>query len=236
MRSSRRWAAARQGWRVWKASWVSSIRPWPQAAQQICGGTAASGATVEPGQAGQRVVHRDQRLAERLQGRADMSGSLVQEFGEPVGERAPGAEPLGVQFAFGAAAGALVGDGEARAVRGDRGVVSRAEAGEGAVGIAAGAVSADAKGPVVAGAADVAVRPADRESAVTSAAGAIPHRVGGLHASRRMRAGRGRSFAAAVVGAGRSPLAVLRTPAFSAVVATRSAGVQEKMSQSAART
>ena len=29
IRSSRRWEAARQGWRPWNASWVSAISPWP---------------------------------------------------------------------------------------------------------------------------------------------------------------------------------------------------------------
>src|SRR5207237_10814179 len=57
--------------------------------------------------------------------------------------------------------------------------------------------------------------------------------VGAAHApSSRIRAGRGRSFAAVAGGAGRSPVAVLRTPAFYAVVVTRSAGVHSRMSHS----
>src|SRR5688500_15718660 len=96
----------------------------------------------------------------------------------------------------------------------------------------------------MAGAADIAVGPAGGEPSVGTAAGAVPlvpafdllrRLVGGAHESGRIRARRGRSGVAANV-VGRSPVAVLRTPAFSAAVVTRSAGVHSKMSQSAANT
>jgi hypothetical protein len=102
----------------------------------------------------------------------------------------------------------------------------------------------DTQRPVRAGATNVAIRPA-ASLVLASAAPAAFHEVPAFvllvagvvaaHSSGRIRAGRGRSFAT-VEGAGRSSVAVLRTPAFSAVVATKLAGVQSRMSQNAERT
>src|SRR3979411_2658564 len=128
-----------------------------------------------------------------------------------------------------------------RAVGADRNIVVGAQAGEHAVISAAGTTPSDAQRPVVAGAADVTIRPTSGLVLAAPAATALGNEpafillvggVGAAHWSGRIRAARGRSFAT-FDGAGLSSVAGLRTPAFSAVVVTRSAGVQPRMSQKA---
>ena len=81
-----------------------SYLPAAEAPQQIVGGTGAALAHVEPGQAGQRVVHGEQGAGQRDELGADPAGAVVQDLGEPVGEGAASAEPAAVQFVLEAAA------------------------------------------------------------------------------------------------------------------------------------
>src|SRR5690606_3051531 len=127
----------------------------------------------------------------------------------------------------------------------DRFPRAQVDAGEDPFVVAAGATASDFEGPVVAGAADVAVRPAGCEASEPTAADAgllvptlelLDGAVGRAHSSVRTRAGRGRSLATTGACPVVSVVPVRRTPAFSAVVTTRSAGVQARMSQSAEST
>ncbi|MFD4342684.1 hypothetical protein ACFWPP_36505 [Streptomyces anulatus] len=47
----------------------------------------------QPGQPAAGLVHRHQQVEQRCQFRADAAGAVVQQSGEPVGERATFAEP-----------------------------------------------------------------------------------------------------------------------------------------------
>jgi hypothetical protein len=154
------------------------------------------------------------------------------EFAKPVAQGAAGTQPAAVQFAFLGAAAAPKRCGEPRAVRTDRGLITSAQPGKHPVGSAPRATPSKTQRPVRAGATNGAIRPA-ASLVLASAAPAAFHEVPAFvlliagvvaaHSSGRIRAGRGRGFAT-VEGAGRSSVAVLRTPTFSAVVATTSAG------------
>src|SRR5664280_1922 len=165
--------------------------------------------------------------------RPDPAGPVVQNLAQPVGEGAAGAAPPTVQLVLEPASGAGERLAEAGAGGADRGAVTRAATRKRPFLTAAGADPSSPHCAVRAGPADESVRPAAGLVPAPGAAAALGHvpafvlliaRVGAAHASGRMRAGRGRSFATSAGCAGRSPVAVLRTPAFSAVVTTRSAG------------
>ena len=67
-----------------------------QAAKQ---GRRRAAAVGKPGQPGEWVVHAEQLLGQRGQAWVDAAGAVVEQFGEPVGERAAGAAAAAVQLA-----------------------------------------------------------------------------------------------------------------------------------------
>src|SRR5664280_807618 len=199
----------------------------------------------DPGQARPWVVHGEQTVGQRDQLGADPPGAIVEELGEPISQGAAGAQSAGAQRVLETAACAGEGLGEPGTSGADRGAVAGALARQRPVGAATGTDPSNTHRTVRAGPADVSVRPAAGLVPAPPAPAALGHvpafallggRVEAAHGSGRIRAGRGRSFATGAWGAGGSPVAVLRTPAFSPVVDTRSAGVQDRMSHRAART
>ncbi|MFV5997964.1 hypothetical protein ACNPQM_37715 [Streptomyces sp. NPDC056231] len=58
----------------------------------------------QPGQPAAGLVHRHQQVDQRDQLGTDPAGAVVQESGEPVGERAAFAQPPAQEFPFEAAA------------------------------------------------------------------------------------------------------------------------------------
>jgi hypothetical protein len=166
---------------------------------------------------------------------ADASRAVIEEACEPVGQSAAGAEPTSVQLTFLTAAGAGVGRAKARALDADRGAVGGSKAWKDPLLAAARAAAVVAQSLELTGPADRPIRPDGGEAAEPPATGAgsfvPPHEllgraVGGVHSSDRIRAALRRSVVTVDDGTGRSSVAVLRTPAFSAVVVTKSAGVQ----------
>jgi hypothetical protein len=167
----------------------------------------------------------EQRLRQRREFRADFAGFVGEKLTQPVAEGATGAQPAAVQLAFRSAAAAPKRHTESRAVRADRDPVMLTQAGKHPVVTAARTTPTDTQRPIVAGATDVSVGPAtglELAPPAAAALGDVPAfvalvvGVGVAHSSGRIRAGRGRSLAT-FAGAGRSSVAVLRTPAFSAV-------------------
>ncbi len=192
-----------------------------------------------PGRSGCRAG--GQRGGERGQGRVDVSGAVVQQRGDPVGDGAADAELVVVEPSF-----ALAATAAERAVddpcagRTDRAPV-RAAAGQDPLVAAARADAMDVKGGQDAGPAEVPLGPAPVSGVVASAAGAGPpvrprrppdrtlsvaavsvpssrrcRALSSSHGSGRSRARVGRNSAGPATGAGPLAAAVLRVVAFSA--------------------
>ncbi|MCX4826396.1 hypothetical protein OG883_42915 [Streptomyces sp. NBC_01142] len=113
----------------------------------------------QPGQAAAGLVHRHQQVEQRGQFGTDAAGAVVQEGGEPVGERAAFAEPPAQEFPFEAAACTVEGLGEIGAGRADRGAVGGAATGKGPVLAASRANAPSPHRSVRACPADVSVGP-----------------------------------------------------------------------------
>ena len=187
-----------------------------------------------------RIWGCSSRAATRRAGRVrgGLAGAVVEKAGELVGHGAA-EHDAGRGACPRARSGRTVGDGEPRAIGADRAWSPDRTPGSARSTRSRGR-PADLQCPVVAGAADVPIWPVRREEAESAATGAgllEPPLVLLVGASRTgsclgQDPGRAGSQLRDVpgVGPGRSSVAVRLTPAFSAVVATRSAGVQPRMS------
>jgi hypothetical protein len=114
---------------------VVGQRDLPEAGlpQHLRGVPWLAGAHLQPGQPACWPVHRHQQAEQGRQLRADAAGAVVQEDGEPAGERAAFAEPSAPQLALHAAARAVEGLRELCAGGADRGTVAGPEPWKGTV-------------------------------------------------------------------------------------------------------